>query len=228
MNQEKYKIESGKLLSATSNHETALPAKGDPRDFRIFAPENPGAPPEDGESVTILFIGLRKVSQVRLNPDGTGYGYAFISGSQCRINLQTVSIMGESDIIGIVEMGGNSFQSPRPLHTQEHARQWNKAGFDAKLPANKWRKLLRWNGAGSKQAAAIMRDRWAYLMQGLKVPADVPGVHFPPMERDAPPLVDDAPDWRGEMERRITETREAMERRIMELENRIAALEFIP
>lgn len=217
MNQEKYKIESGKLLSATSNHETALPAKGDSRDFRIFAPENPGSTPEGGESVTLLFLGLRKVSQVRINPDGTGYGYAFVSGSQCRINLKTVSIMEESDIIGIVEMGGNRFHSPRPLHTQEHARQWNKAGFDAKLPANQWRKLLRWNGAGSKQAAAIMRDRWVYLLQGFKVPADVPGIVFPPMEREAETPV---PEWR--------EAIEAMQKEIEDLRQRVEVLEFIP
>jgi hypothetical protein len=146
-----------------------------------------------------------------------GFGYAFISGSQTRINLQTVSTLEGEETIGIIAASGSVFKSPLPLETRTHALAWSKAGYGARMNVNVWRKSLRWNGFGAKQAAEKIRKRWTDLMQGASKVPPIPGVMFPPVE-DA--TVSPVEDWREAME--------VLRQEIADLRQRVEVLEFIP
>ena len=85
------------------------------------------------------------------------------------------------------------------------------------MNVNVWRKSLRWNGFGAKQAAEKIRKRWTDLMQGASKVPPIPGVMFPPVE-DA--TVSPVEDWREAME--------VLRQEIADLRQRVEVLEFIP
>lgn len=178
------------------------------------------------EGAELEFIGNRKLGNVKIEPaSGWGWGYSYVEGTQTRVEIVPVILMGRKSRIGIISSPPCAFLAPLPLESETDAAEWYNAGYDGNMTVGRWRAALQWRGAGSKEAALAVKTRWSGLRNGIRRHAlpEIPGVIFPPsstpVENETLP-----PDMAEVMKAEIAELRAAME----DLKSRLALLEFQP
>jgi len=223
---ESFRLRDSKLISDEHRAPVDLPPGAEEGETWILAPLANGAPPEGGNGGPYYLIGKRKLGQVRIQSSGVGYGYGFISGSQTRIELLPVEVMGKVETVGFITKPKN-YLAPAPLETRADYETWLGLKFKATMNAEAWRRGLKWRGAGSKQAAASVKARWVEIGRNGKSGKECPCVDFPappaPVESETLP-----PGIVEVMKGEIAELRAMVEAVRADMEARLAVLEFTP
>ena len=193
----RYRLKDGKIEKENGQPDNWFPA---PDGAAIILRSIPGDLWE--------LMGTRRLRGVAWKTSGKGYGYTTLHGDQIRVELETGETLGGKTLIGLWNDCPSLMVSPLPLESREDCAEWVRRGFHLGKPPAYWRRTLGWRGAGSKQAAQALWDRFRKVQLGCAL-GDCPGISFPAAE--------EPPEWRREMEV-MRETIAGLQARIESLE----------